>query len=250
MLKVEFIGGDNNVYSIVLLNEWDFEDGRYEKATYSADKSNIGKWFPYDDGSGWYSKVIRVNPDYDSVRTEAGVIRLEDYIRQCKIMGYHVNYSGVFRGNEHPLIRPYNSVERIIAGQIAKGNGDKYKYKTPRMYMIALEKLQAELDHKGVNEDFVTTRLLREVDNMRGTIKDRLEVLKTMCRMMGIEMEKQEQKQLPAQPLFGNIGTLTIQQARRQISDKPDIRKMVNMAEKNVSDAVIEPIDETTETNK
>lgn len=214
-----------NLTSIVnLYNEWDvLDEDIVDKKIITKDRQR-GKYVLYDDGWNTYGKIKGAT--INAYVTETGIIKRKDYCSFCRIQYPYTNYSGAKSYDEHPLSRPFRRQEYLIAGKFVKTN--QRVQLTPRIRMLVKERLDEMLDKYNVDADFIISKLVREADNMRGRGTDRIEAIKILARIHGVELEKQAARgdNGPA-PLFMQFNTLNIQDQRRQVPTSSELEKNI-----------------------
>lgn len=199
------------IYPITLLNKWDikgYETVRCKDVEYN----DIGKLLEFDDGSEWYTPIVAVS-GY-AVRTDAGLFNKRDIVCVSRIKVPGAQYSGLYRNDQHLLVFPPTRKESERVSQFLAGQfGGKL---SKRELMITTERLQEVCTKKSIDEDWIIKRLIREADNDRNKGFERLEAVKIIARVMGVEIATPVlQGHLGQQPLFGNVNILSIQDQRR-----------------------------------
>ena len=169
---------------VTVYHRWDIDEGSIVTRD-TVNKESVGCYYEFDDGSGWYS-IIRGVSDM-AVRTELRVVRRNDYIHQSIPNFPGTNYSGAFKREEHKAIMPYKHQEFFYANRLIAGYN--VKYITPRIKMIALEKLKQKLIDQGVNEQWIADNLVKLFES-KGTIRDKLDVIKSISRIHGMEIDR------------------------------------------------------------
>ena len=193
-----------------------------------------GKLLEFDDGSEWYSPIIGVSGD--AVRTEVGVFNRKDLccISRIKVPGSQ--YSGLYRSEQHPLVyRP----ERAELERVRSFLAGTFKGKLSRReLLITQERLQEKLIESNVDETWIVSRLVREANNLKNRGFERIEAVKIIARVAGVEIGENKFVQPKQQPLFGSFNVVTIQEARRQ---ERSLQHDLSTAIDYVSTEIVEP---------
>lgn len=212
------------VKTVRLFNSWDVTDEDIVPRDIITMERQKDKYVLYDDGFDTYGRVKgRTTKAYV---TETGIIKRFDYCSFVRIQYPYTNYSGAKCYDEHPVCRPYRRMEYLAAGTFIKTN--KKVNLTPRIRMLIKDKMVESLHSKGITEEFIVDKLLREIDNMRGRGADRLTALAMLSRTAGIELEKQTAGKVEMnQPLFQQFNMGTIQDQRRNIPNKKELGEEV-----------------------
>lgn len=206
--------------TVRLFNKWDVTDEDIVPRDVISEDRQKDKFVLYDDGWETYGRIKgRTTKAYV---TETGIIKRFDYCSFARIQYPYTNYSGARCYDEHPVCRPYRRQEYLIAGKFIKTN---HKVSlTPRIRMLIKDKMVESLHAKGITEEFIVDKLLREIDNMRGRGADRLTALAMLSRTAGIELEKQTTGKVEMNnPLFQQFNMGTIQDQRRSIPARKEL---------------------------
>ena len=218
------------IRTVMLYHEWDLRDKEIVSDARAVTAADKGKFFAFNDGSGWHDEIIAANEYY--VYGKCTIIRKNDIVWQCKPNCVTTNYSGVRKGEEHQHVRPYHPMEKSLSTKIINGTISDKAYVTTRIRVLTLDRIKEKLQDKGVNEEWLVARLLREADNMRGRGSDRLEAIKILSRAEGIELEKKTQSQsLERMPIFQQINMGTVQNQRRLMAEVPTLDELKEMAQ-------------------
>jgi len=224
MIKLE-VKYKNRVRTLTLYHKWDINEDDIIQRQEGLDLENKGKYLELECGYGLYTKIKSIT--YNAYVTEIGVIKKKDYRTVTRVQYPNTNYSGSLSYEEHPISRRYRRQEYLVAGKFIKTN---HKVSlTPRIRMLIKDKLVESMRAKGVTEDYIIDKLLREVDNMRGRGADRLQALSMLARTAGVELEKQATARVEVnQPLFQQFNMGTIQDKRREISTSKELREEID----------------------
>ncbi|HPK40434.1 MAG TPA: hypothetical protein PKZ69_02335 [Candidatus Cloacimonadota bacterium] len=223
----------NQTKEVTLYNEWDIKQDEVVDRDFITMDDQKGKYLLYDDGWNLYTRINGKTIKAFSVGT--GLVKRYDYTSFSRIHLPHTNYSGARSYDEHPICRPYRRAEYLAAGTFLKTN--RRVKLTPRIRFLIKEKMVEALKKRGITEEFIVDRLIREVDNMRGRGADRLEALAMLSRTAGIELERSAMPQTTMnQPLFQqfNISGGTIQDQRRKIPTRNELieeKKFLNVVD-------------------
>lgn len=197
-------------YQIIVLNKWDisgYETVKCKDVVYG----DVGKLLEFDDGSEWYTPIVAIS-GY-AVRTEAGLFNKRDIVCVSRIKAPGTQYSGLYLYDQHPLVFPATrkESERVSAFLAGEFHGKLSR----RELMITTERLQEQCREHGLDENWIVNRLVREADDMRNKGFERLEAVKILARVMGVEIGGQVLGPQRSQPLFGNVNYFSIQDRRR-----------------------------------
>lgn len=179
------------------------KDVRYE---------DVGKYLEFDDGSEWYTRITAVSGD--AVRTEVGVFNKNDIVCVARLKVPGSQYSGLYRSDQHPLVfRPERKeLERVRAFMRGEFKGKLSR----RELMITHEELKGELEVNGIDPNWIITKLKAEVNNARNRGFERIEAVKILARIGGVEIgENKCLAPKQQQPLFASFNVVTVQQQRR-----------------------------------
>jgi len=220
MLKVEVMYRENRKI-VVVYQEWDISPDEIagEKIT----KDDIGKFYKYNDGSGWYSPILGVSNL--SIRTELGVVRRDDYVHQSIVKYPGTSYSGCHRNEEHDYLRSFSVAEQHCAYRLL--HDKPVKYLTKRVKMLTLKKLQEKLHNKQIDEEFIIDLLV----NAASKGNEKIKAITILSRIGGVELEPPKQ---PAgkTPLFLQQNNFTtIQDQRRNMMELPNSKSLKEMIE-------------------
>jgi hypothetical protein len=202
MIEIE-VRYKQRVKILTVYNEWDIDEK--EIVGVEATKADAGKYFKFDDGSGWYSKIVGVTPL--AIRTEICIVRKDDYVHQAKVQYPQTSYSGAFKTEEHELVRPFNKPERRCVYRLM--HDQPIKYLTKRIKMLTLKGLQAKLEDKGIDEEFIINLLINSASKGNEKVKS----ISILARIGGIELEPNNTPNHPKALFVQN--NLTIQDQRR-----------------------------------
>jgi len=209
---------------VTLYHSWDVKD---EDIVHDPDVfakgSQKDKYLQFFDGYNNTFTKITSSAIYSFI-TGVGVFKRRQYFDLVRIQFPYTNYSGAKCYHEHQLSRPYRKAEYNAAGLFLKK--DAKVGLTPRIKMIIKEKLVDMGIQLGIDPEWIVSRLIREADNMRGRGADRIEAVKVLSRMMGMELEKATYN--PAvhlnNPLFAQFNQGTIQDQRRNSVEQIESR--------------------------
>jgi hypothetical protein len=223
MIKVlVYLKGDHKLVSVY--HRWDI-DNEEDIVGIEATKEDIGKFFDFKDGSGWYGKIRGVNDI--AIRTNMCVVRKKDYVHQSHIRFPHTNYSGVMRTEEHELVRPFTRTEKGLTGCLLKGK--RLKYLSERVKMLTMKKLQEGLKDNGINED----EILDLLKNAARKGNEKIKAITILARIGGVELEAPK---TVSQPLLNVNNNFTIQDRRRnpELTPTPSDKAIIDVVAKVV----------------
>jgi len=217
-----------NLKLIEIPHVWDIPEEQKVYDAHAITKDDKGKYYVFDDGSNWCSRIFSVSPTV--VRTYLCVVRRDDYIHQAKIHYPYTSYSGVKQTEEHHLIRAYTVGERKVSDLIVSGQKDM-EVMTPRVKMLTMEKLGNSMVERGLGQDFIIDSLKNAA--VKGN--EKIKAIKILARILGVELEPNE--------MGGGKGNtynnLTIQDQRRQglltterRENMPNINEIKNVVSK------------------
>ena len=214
----------NQATTVNLYNEWDIDKEDVIDKKIITKQSQRGKYVLYDDGWGLYGRVKGAT--INAYVTESGIIKRKDYCSFSRVQYPYTNYSGSRSYDEHPLSRPFRRVEYLQAGSFIKTN-NRVKL-TPRIKMLVKDKIEDMLGKFNVDAEFIISKLVREADHMRGRGTDRIEAIKCLARLQGVELEKQTRAaDTGPTPLFMQFNTLSIQDQRRQLPTAAELGSQI-----------------------
>jgi hypothetical protein len=203
-----------------------------------AKKADKGKYLDFQDGSGLYSRIMNVSPK--TIRTEACVIRREDIVHISHFHGRNKAYSGIYKTEEHELIRPFRPQEKKAGYNLMKGR--QIKYLTPRIKVFIMKEISKKLESKGATVDWAIDRLKELAESNRGTIGDKHKVILSILRAHGVELESIRglDKGNGNRPLLQQFNQYNIQHDRRAQGSLPDKRELTEIIE-DTEDFMKEP---------
>lgn len=214
----------NQMTTVNLYNEWDVREEDVVDKKLIKKESQRGKYVEYDDGWNTYGKIKGAT--INAYVTETGIVKRKDYCSFCRVQYPYTNYSGARSYDEHPFSRPFRRQEYLEAGKFVKTN--QKVHLTPRIKMIIKDRIEEMLGNYKVDADFIVSKLVREADNMRGRGTDRIEAIKILARMSGVELEKQAKSDNGGMaPLFFQMNNFTIQEQRRAIPSNSELTEIV-----------------------
>jgi len=219
---------------LTVYNKWDLKDD--EIVGIEATKEDKGKYFKFDDGSDWYSKILGVTPL--AIRTEICIVRIADYVHQAKVQYPQTSYSGAFKTEEHELVRSFNKPEQRCVYRLM--HDQPIKYLTKRIKMLTLKNLQAKLDDKGIDEAFIINLLINSASKGNEKVKS----IAILARIGGVELEPHSGPGAPKALFVQN--NLTIQDQRRsQTAELPGTTSLKEMIAqtRDKLDEVVEVVD-------
>jgi len=207
-LKVKY---KNQTQLVQVLNKWDI-NGREIVNLHDVTWNDVGKLLELDDGSEWYTPIIAFKGN--TVRTDIGCFNRRDLCTISVVRLRGTQYSGLYRSDQHLAVVPpsnyeYQRVEAFFNNQF-KGQLSK------RELMITQEKLQEQCERYKIDDKWVISRLYDEARNDKNKGFERLEAIKILARIMGVEIGSPMPTNTNSQPLFANINVLSIQDQRRQ----------------------------------
>jgi len=162
-------------------HQWDIK--KDEIVGVKATKKDIGKYFEFDDGSGWFSKIIGVTPL--AVRTEICIVRVADYVHMSKVQYPQTSYSGAYKTEEHDFVREFNRPEHRCVYRLM--HEQPIKYLTKRIKMLTVKKLQDKLKSNGVDENFIVGLLV----NAASKGNEKVKAIGMLARIGGVNLEPQ-----------------------------------------------------------
>jgi len=157
-----------------------------DKKLYEISFHDVGKYYKLTDGSNWYVRILDVKNNY--VATTGGLLFKADYMTLVFMEHNKRYYTGYNDNNLHFLIRPPKPVEIRFANELASGFYPFANQYTKRKVVLAFEELRKAAEAKGIDANFILDRLLREVDNENGSIKERIAVLGIISKIVNIDM--------------------------------------------------------------
>ncbi len=240
MLEVVATSYNGRRRIVQIYNEWDVD--QKDVVGYDCTKKDKGKYLKFDDGSNWYVKIL--NCSDTAIKTEAGTVRRNDLVHCSRIKWVGGWYTGTPSAVENFKIRGPSKREKALSTRlINKTLGDNRI--TPRIKMLALEKLAKSVNDHGVTEDWVVERLLEWAN---GNGMHAMSALEKICRISGIELNQQKQLGGGNLGIFQqfNIGGKTIQDARRSqhAMSLPEILKMIPDKEQTAEEIEVITSDE------
>jgi len=174
---------------------------------------DIGKYYHYQDGSNWCAQIIAVRPAY--FRTILGICRRADIVIQSKINYPGTNYCGCFKHDTSFHLQKATLLERKQVSDIIKLT--KFpKIISDRVRVMLLSTIQEECKNKGIDETWVVDRLISEADNQKNRGIERIEAVKIIARLNGIEPERQDPRFVQNNNYLGVQNNLSLQDQRRQ----------------------------------
>lgn len=208
---------------VTLYHEWDIED-KNDIIDFNAERGKVytyretrDKFFKFTDGSDLYVKIKSAT--FKAIVTEIGVVKIRDYCSFCIIRYPYTNYSGVRSPEEHPLSRPYRRSEHLICGNFIS-RGKTISKMTPRIVKMLRDKLKEMSESRNIDADWFIDKIMAEANNPKSRGAERLEAIRMLGRMQGVELDKGS---VPAinmsNPLF-NFNTPSIQDRRRNMLDE------------------------------
>lgn len=207
MIKLE-VEYKKNKRGITVYNEWDVDHRKVVKNANEATKEDVGKFYKFPDGSGWYSKICGVNRY--AVRTELCTVRKKDYLHCARVKYPYTNYSGAFKTEEHELVRPFNKMEKRLVNRLKRGQ--KIKYLTKRLRVLTIKKLQNQMQKLGIDERKIAELLL----NAAKKGNQKIQAIDRLAYLGGVKLEPEPNQDSKKRPLFQQINNnMTIQQQRR-----------------------------------
>lgn len=173
---------------------------------------DVGKYYGYKDGSGWYAKVLLVRPSY--FRTTLGICRRGDIVIQSKVHFSNASYCGLLRSDTSFHIKRPTLRERKVVGDILK-LGKYPKAIDNRVRAMLLDRLREKCEELNIDEDFIIRRLHKEAINDKNRGMERISAVQILARINGIETEKQDPRFVQNNNYLG-VQQYTIQDQRRQ----------------------------------
>ncbi len=174
--------------------------------------ADVGKYYGYPDGSGWYAKIILVRPSY--FRTVLGICRRGDIVIQSKVYFTGTSYCGCLRSDTSFQLKRPTLRERKVVGDILK-LGKYPRAIDNRVRSMLLERLREKCEELNIDEDFIIRRLHKESTNDKNRGMERIEAVKILARINGIETERQDQRFIQNNNYLG-VQQFTIQDQRRK----------------------------------
>lgn len=210
------------------------------------DDSDVGKYYHFKDGSDWCAKILAVRDSY--FRTEIGLHRKDDLVIQSTVYFPGTNYAGCFNSELSFRINPPSRHERTQLREIFKNN--KYpKVVTDRLRRMIIDKLREALNESGVDEKWITDRLMAEADNMKNRGSERISAIQIIARIHGIETEKMDNKGYIQNNTQVNFtGQKTIQDMRRE--ELPNMSLLKQCASMLIARELPEEVSHVVENSK
>ena len=231
MLKVRIYRDNKHHNLFTIYHLWDnIPEDMIVRDIHKATEADIGKYLLLNDGSDWLVKIRLIGKE--DVLTDIGGMYPKDIVNQSIPKPFRGGYSGLFNSYRHLSFFPVSKFEteaayKMIVEKDFKGS----KYFSPSVYMLVLSKMQEIGRDMGVDEGYLVNRLIREADNLKGRGSDRLEALKILSRMMGVELDRKETKEISGKAVFNQLNVGTIQ----------DLRKLTNGTQKK-TDSIIDMV--------
>lgn len=241
-LSVEYRGKHEQV---ILYDLWDLaEDEEYVTPTEFRYPGDVGKFILYSDGSNMLSKYIHDRGDY--IRGSGGLVHKWEYVSICRAKIAWAGYSGLYYAHEHIALRRPNERERRVAEGLLKNKHNPKDFVTKRVAMLVLKELQKHLFEKDITEEWIIKQLKEEATKPKNRGADRLEAIKMLARIGGVEIGGIGQAPRGQTPLFQQFNIQTIQDQRREEIDIPGRNEIIEIVS---AVATIEdtPLDELSE---
>lgn len=224
----------------VLLDPWDLKKDKILHPNMCMSE-DAGKYVLFTDGSRVLAKLNSKSHQY--LLTSNGVFYQNEYVLCCKPKKVGSMYSGLMHFDQHLMVHKPSKREQELLTEAFEGKRTS-KSLSPRVYAMLLEKLQTKLAAHGVDEEFIVKQLKDEATNPRNRGADRIEAVKVLARIGGVEVGGMTTTK-QAMPLFGNVQhNITIQDKRRTELSHIDTISIA-MAECEITDAQIveEPVE-------
>ena len=173
---------------------------------------DLGKYYGFKDGSGWYARVILVRPGY--FRTTIGIHRRADIVIQTKVHFPKCCYAGCSNYDSSFTLRKASASERKQVAQIIAKNTFPERT-TNRVRMMLIDKLQEECANLGIDEGWVIKHLYDEATRDKNRGIERIEAIKILARLNSIETERQDPRFVTNNNFLG-VQQLNIQDQRRK----------------------------------
>lgn len=173
---------------------------------------DLGKYYGFKDGSGWYARIILVRPGY--FRTTIGLHRRADLVIQSKVYFPNVNYSGCFNQDTSFKVRSASQQERKAVAKIIAKNIYPERI-THRIRALLIDKIQEECANLNIDESWIVKHLYDEAVNVKNRGIERIEAVKILARLNSIETERQDPRFVTNNNFLG-VQQLNIQDQRRK----------------------------------
>jgi len=231
----------DTIKEIVLLDVWDVTPDQIVLPNLALTE-DVGKYVLFTDGSRMLSKLIHKGKKY--LFTKANTLYRYDYISKCRPTGSNTQYSGLYSHHEHVSVRRPTQRERELAQEFIEG---KTKRKLPkRCILLVLTKLRERMKAMAVDENYIVDKLKKEVDNSKNRGADRIEAIKILARIGGVEIGGLNTVNNKPPAIFAQFNTLTIQDKRRlgnEVIELPESKELTKAVNAVITDAeVIESV--------
>lgn len=222
-------------HQIVVYDLWDVKKEDIVLPQYVLSE-DAGKYVLHTDGSNTLSKIHHKRGEY--FNTTSGVFSIRDYLSLCRPRIKMSAYSGLLFFDEHIKLRRPNLRERQLAEDFVENRFPRNRTLPKRCRLIVLNKLQEKMDAMGIDESYIIEKLKKEADNVRNRGADRLEAIKILARIGGVEVGGLNTAQNKPPALFAQFNINTIQDQRRSsgVSCLPDTKQLAEVIDVACSD--------------
>lgn len=230
-VDVEYRG---TVSQVILYDVWDIADKEVVLPNLVLSE-DVGKYVLFTDGTNVLTKLVHKTARY--FNTTAGVFYRYDYVTVCRPKTKSSGYSGLRYCDEHFKVRHSTKNEREIAEKfISKQLPSTYPL-SKRCRMLIIDKMQDTMKESGIDEKYIVSKLKKEVDSNKNRGADRIEAIKLLARIGGVEIGGMNTLPQKNTPLFAQFNTFTIQDHRRNMIDIPNRRELEKVIEISVEDS-------------
>lgn len=221
---------------IVLYDIWDVKKEDIVLPPYVLSE-DAGKYVLHTDGTNTLSKIHHKRGEY--FNTTSGLFNRKDYLCLCRPRVRMSAYSGLLFFDEHIKLRRPNLRERQLADDFIENKFPRNRTLPKRCRLIVLTKLQEKMVSMGIDENYIVEKLKKEVDNTHNRGADRLEAIKILARIGGVEVGGLNTAQNKPPALFAQFNFNTIQDQRRNsgmvsLPDTKQLAEVIDVATEDV----------------
>lgn len=204
-----------------LYDTWDVapEDILTPQEVYS---ESVGKYALYTDGSRMLARVIHKRGHF--FNTSSGLFHKLDYVSVCRPKVKMSGYSGLLFHHEHIKLRRPTEKERQLAHDFINNKYPKNHKLPKRCILIVLKDLQERMKSTFINAEWIIDKLKEEAENPKNRGADRIEAIKILCRVGGVEVGGLNTIQNKPTPLFAQYNNFTIQDQRRAATQQVEVQ--------------------------
>lgn len=216
-----------SLYQAELYDTWDVDETEIVLPYYALSE-DVRKYILFTDGTRFLARLLRKRRQY--LITNVGTFDKFDYICICRAKRKYTMCSGLYARDEHIRVRRPSPREREIAEEFINGT---YTKKLPnRVKLMLINKLKEHMCALNITEKWVIERLIREADNLKGRGADRLEAIKILARIGGVEVGSPGTAGPRPLALFqqNNYGETIQDIRRRELPTQQTLAKMIELA--------------------